>query len=268
MGGELVIEGPQQKRDLSFKKQPEMESFKRELPVFLTKYWSRNFYKPLLDGREVYLGVMGGCTLYFVVDEVCAESVPSLKCNHSKSDTRVIHHMIEADKSTPGDIVVRVSDSDILVLLLHHVHRVSSTIRMEVGTRGQGDLRYVNITKIAAAIGQAMCAALTGLYVFTICNYTSAFARKGKSRPYAIVTKSNKFQRAFASMSHTVPTKEVFKILQDFVCVLYGTRKLVPLNKHRFKVVEKTYKRKSNAKHPFEKLKSIAGSSILHVKRN
>ena len=55
MGGELVIEGPQQKRDLSFKKQLEMESFKRELPVFLTKDWSSNFYKPLLDGRELYL---------------------------------------------------------------------------------------------------------------------------------------------------------------------------------------------------------------------
>ena len=185
---------------------------------------------------------MGECTRYFVEDEVRAESVPSLKCNHSKADTRVILHMIEADKSTPGDIVVRASDTDILVLLLHHVHRVSSTVWMEVGTRGQGDLRYVNITKIAAAIGQTMCAALPGLHVFTGCDYTSAFARKGKIRPYAIVTKSNKFQRAFASMSHTVPTEEVVKILQDFVCVLYGARKLVPLNKHRFNLVEKTYK--------------------------
>ena len=245
-----------------------MESFKQELLVFLTKDWSSNFYKPLLDRREVYLGVMGGCTQYFVVDEVRAESVPSLKCNHSKADTRVILHMIEADKSTTGDIIVRVSDTDILVLLVHHVHRVSSTVRMEVGTRGQGDLLYVNITKIAAVIGQVMRAAFPGLYAFTGCDYTSDFTRKGRSRPYAIVRKSNKFQRDFASMSHTVPTKEVIKILQEFVCVRYGTRKLVLLNKHHFNVVEKSYKRRSNAKHPFEKLKSIAGSSIHHVKWN
>ena len=62
---------------------------------------------------------MGECTRYFVVDEVRAESVPSLKCNHSEADTRVILHMIEADKST-GDIVIRAPDTDILVLLLHH----------------------------------------------------------------------------------------------------------------------------------------------------
>lgn len=263
VGEELVIKGPEQKRDSSFKKQLERESFKRELPIFLTKDWSSNLYKPLLDDKEVYLGVMGECTRYFVEDgEVHAESVPSLKCNHSEADTRVILHMLEADKSIPGDIVIRASDTDILVLLLHHVHRVSSTVWMEVGTRGQGTLRYVNVTKIAAAIGSGMCAALPGLHAFTGCDYTSAFARKGKSRPYAIVTKSDKFQTAFASLSQAVPSEEIIQVLRDFVCVLYGARKAVPLNKHRFNVVEKTYRQKSNANHPFEKLKSIAGSSI------
>ncbi len=42
VGGELVIEGPQQKRDASFKKLLERESFKRELPVFLQKDWSND----------------------------------------------------------------------------------------------------------------------------------------------------------------------------------------------------------------------------------
>ena len=98
VGGELVIEGPQQKRDSSFKKQLERESFKRELPVFLTKDWCSDFYRPILEGREVYLGVMGECTRYFVENgAVHAESVPSLNCNHLEDDTRVISHMIEAD---------------------------------------------------------------------------------------------------------------------------------------------------------------------------
>ena len=44
--------------------------------------------------------------------------------------------------------------------------------------------------------------------------------------------------------------------------LLYGARKLVSLNKHRFSIVEKTYQQKSNVKYPFERLKSIAGSSI------
>ena len=261
--GELVIEGPQQKRDASFNKLLERESFKRELPVFLHRNWSSNFYKSLLEGREVYLGVMGQCTRYLVENgEVHAEPVPSLNCNHSEADTRVILHMIEADKSTPGDIVIRASDTDILVLLLHHQHRVSSTVWMEVGNRGQGNLRYVNVTKIADSIGHEMCTALPGLHAFTGCDYTSAFVRKGKIRPYEIVKQSVKFQKAFASLSQDVPSVEVINVLQDYVCVLYEARKIVKLNKHRFNVVDKTYSRKSNAGRPFDKLKTIAGSSI------
>lgn len=263
VGGELVIEGPQQKRDASFKKLLERESFKRELPVFLQKDWSNDFYKPILDGREVYLGVMGGCTRYFVEDgAVHAEPVPSLNCNHAEADTRVILHMIEADKSTTGDIVIRATDTDILVLILHHLHRVSSTVWMEAGTSGQGNLRYVNVTKIAAEIGPEMCAALPGLHAFTGCDYTSAFTKKGKKKPYELVRKSDNFQTAFASLSQTEPTEETVKVLQDFVCVLYGARKIVPLNKHRFTVVDRTYNRKANAARPFDKLKSISGSSI------
>ena len=56
--GELVIKGAHQKRDQSFRKQLQMESFKQEVPIFLRKDWLSNFYKPLMDGREPYLGVM------------------------------------------------------------------------------------------------------------------------------------------------------------------------------------------------------------------
>ena len=276
-GGKLVIDGPQQKRVGSFKKQLEVEEFKKELPVFLMKNWSSSHLKPLLENRVVYLGVMEECTRYFVEDGVVKEeSVDSLKCNHAEADTRVIIHMIEADKSTPGDIVIRASDTDILVLLLYHLHRITSTVWMEVGTTGRGNRRYINVTKIAAEIGPAICAALPGLQAFTGCDYTSAFARKGKSRPYEIVSKTAKFQKALGSLSHTVPTAETVKVLQDFVCVLYGARKVVPLNKHRFNMVDRTYRQKSTAAHPFDKLKSIDGSSIppceaelaLHVDRS
>jgi hypothetical protein len=123
-----------------------------------------------------------------------------------------------------------------------------------------------------------MCAALPGLLAFTGCDYTSAFARKGKSMPYAIVSKTDKIQEAFGSLSNTVPTAETVKVLQNFVCVLYGARNVVPLNKHRFNVVDHTILQAEGHcdAHPFDKLKSIDGSSIppceaeltLHVDRN
>jgi len=222
---EMFITGPEQKRDTSFKKLLERESFKRELPGFLKENWSSSLFLPLLQDKELYLGVMGDCTRYFVEHEAIhthsvpslncnhseADTSPSLNCNHSEADTRVVLHMIHADKITPRDIVIRASDTNILVLLLHNVHRGSSTAWMETGTRGQGNVRYLNFNKIAAEIGR---------------------------------------------------TQSVIKDLEEFVCALYGAKKRLPLNKHRFNVVDKTYNRRANTVRPFDKLKSIAASSI------
>lgn len=258
---ELVIDGPSQKRDSNFKKQLERESFKRNLPLFLAKDWSRDEYGILLEGKELYLGVMEDCTRYFVEGgKVCTESVPSLSCNHAEADTRVILHMIQSSRSMNGDIVIRASDTDILVLAVHHLHRVTSPIWMETGNKRHGNLRYINATKIAATIGQRLCGALPGLHAFTGCDYTSAFLRHGKSKPYAILKMNEEFQRAFASLSSIVPTEKTIKTLQYFVATLYGAKGSTSLNKHRFNVVEKTYNHKGKA--PFSKLKSIAGSSI------
>ena len=124
----------------------------------------------------MYLRVMGECTKHFVENgDVHVESIPTLECNHAEADTRVVLHMIQSDKEATGDIVVRASDTDIglLVLLVHHVHRVSSMVWMEIGSKGMRNLRYLNARKIAERLGPDICAALPGLHAFTGCDYTS-----------------------------------------------------------------------------------------------
>lgn len=82
------------------------------------------------------------------------QSITHLNCNHPEADTRVCLHVIDADRDMPnGDIVVRATDTDILVILLHHLHRVTSDVWMDVGTTGRGNRRYVSISAIASGIG-------------------------------------------------------------------------------------------------------------------
>ena len=103
------------------------ESFKRELPTFLAKNWQSDHYKTILEGHEIYLGVKDSCIRFYVKNGVIkTENVPTLCCNHAEADTRTILNMIHADQMTPGDIMIRGSDTDILVLLLHHLHREKS----------------------------------------------------------------------------------------------------------------------------------------------
>ena len=46
-----------------------------------------------------------------------------------------------------------------------------------------------------------MCDALPGFHAFTGSDYTSAFVRKGKVRPFAFLEKDTVAQKAFAQMS-------------------------------------------------------------------
>ena len=72
----------------------------------------------------------------------------------------------------------------------------------------------------------------------------------------------HKFIRVFSSLSYKEPDDEMFAVLEEFVCLMYGAKKTTTLNKYRFDVVSRTYNRKSNSVRPFDKLKSNEGSGI------
>ena len=97
-----------------------------------------------------------------------------------------------------------------------------------------------------------MCAALPAFHSFTGSDYTSAFVRKGKIRPFLNLQKNDAAQIAFAelsqsqSLSHT--TEEA---LQMFTSCMYGAKgQGCDLNKHRFKIVEKEYSPKPGSRNP------------------
>ena len=53
-----------------------------------------------------------------------------------------------------AEVVIRALDTDILVVLLHHVHMMKNNVWMGTGTNGKGNRRFVSVTKIAANFGR------------------------------------------------------------------------------------------------------------------
>ena len=178
-----VIAGQDQVRPKDIAKALKSPSFKQQLPRFLIKDWASEHHVSILSDREVYLGVDGECIKFCVVNgRVEKQSIARLECSHPEADTRLCIHMVDADGDMhSGDIVVRAADTDILVILLHHLHRVTSNVWMDVGTSERGNRRYVNVSAIASRIGPECCSALPAFHVYTGCNYTAAFVRKGKN---------------------------------------------------------------------------------------
>ena len=200
--------------------------------------------------------------------------------NHEEADTKICLHAEFIDKSNEeiSDIAIRGSDTDIAVILIHHCHRFDANIWMDSGTAAKNNRRYIDISGISKALGQQLCTALPSFHAYSGCDYTSAFVRKGKLRPFKKLEKMLDVQRVFAEMAQSSGDEAWHReVLFRFTAVLYGAKdnSKTSLNAQRFKTFEKAYRPKANSKNLLDKLKGLDASSIppceseiaMHIKR-
>ena len=85
--------------------------------------------------------------------------------------------------------------------------------------------KFVDVQKVAAAVGQNTCCAFPGLHSSTGCDTVSAFGGKGKISAFKLMQKNTKYQDAFTQLGKewSVPG-DLFKVLQEFTCKLYAAR--------------------------------------------
>ena len=99
------------------------------------------------------------------------------------------------------------------------------------------------------------------------CDYTAAFSRKGKVRPFKCLENSEEAQYAFASLAVDLPTiKEEVSDIEKFICALYGNRKLDSVNDARFHIFCDKYKKKDENQ-SVTKVKSFDGSRVPPCKK-
>jgi len=148
-----TITGPDQIHPKDLNKALKSTSFKSQLPRFLLKDWGDQRHAHALRDKEVYIGVDDVCARFAVEGGQIHKSIVGELCsNHPEGDTRICQHLMHINESRLSDndnVVIRASDTDILVILLHHVHETTLGVWMEVGTSGRGDRRYVNVSQIA-----------------------------------------------------------------------------------------------------------------------
>ena len=195
------------------------------------------------------------------------ESVDDMVTNHDEADTLVCFYARCMDSSgETGNTVVRASDTDIAIIFLYHSHTFTATLWMDTGTNAKNTRRYINLTAIGEVLGPLLCESLPAFHAFTGCDYTSAFVRKGKKRPFAKLEKSKDTQRVFASLGSEKGVTATNRVsLQTFTASMYGAKQKeswMPLNKYRHKVFQKAYRPKATAKNPLEKLKGLDSSGL------
>ena len=260
------IIGPQQPRPADFNEALRSTSFKRELPTFLLNEWKEQAYANIIHERHVYVGHLDECRHFYVEDGVVRhETIDVLGCNDAEADTRICLHARGIDDvGNANNIIIRTSDTDIAVIMIHHAWKLLATLWMDTGTSNGKNRRYVDLSAIAISISSNVCQALLAYHAFTGTDYTSAIIRKGKVRQFRRLESSNDAQYALIAITSGKVDASSERALLKFGATLFGAKaaESSSLNGFRYTAFEKAFGPSANAKNPLNKLNDVDASSL------
>ena len=114
-------------------------------------------------------------------------------------------------------------DTDVFILSLAFHAEVGAALFQKCGTKTRR--RVVDISKVAATVGEGVCKALIGMHAYTGCDTVSAFAGKGKAKALKLLTTSSENQDTFTKVGQEwdIPPERMDK-LEAFIFLLYATK--------------------------------------------
>jgi hypothetical protein len=230
------IAGPRTKVPRDFKSFMLNADNKTQLIRLLLSEWQTSKYARILRGRHVYFVCEEKCvslTSYEGVT-VTVSPVEELHSDHEEADTRIVLHCLYAAQTALAEtrVVVRSPDTDVLVVLLHYASSIGQPLFFDTGVGNKR--RLVNVMEIASAIGPQICQALPAFHSFTGCDYTSAFVRRGKLRPFQLLKEHPEFVQLFSRLGDAACLEyTVMHQIERFVCHMYGKPAQCDTNKLR-----------------------------------
>ena len=116
-----------------------------------------------------------------------------------KADTRMILHSVYADSNIfsndrKGRIIIKSSDTDVLVLCVHYFPKLENTEEMWFQTGSVSNLkdgrRFLPVHDICSSLEPSICNLLPATHALTGCDTTSSFFGLGKKSMYKLLQKS------------------------------------------------------------------------------
>lgn len=158
-----------------------------------------------------------------------------------EADTRIVVHILHALNSSCSSIIVKTSDSDIVVILIGHYgqfHEISEDCQIHVLYGTGKNKRILSIGSMSNALGPARSIALPLFVALTGCDTTSGFKGRSKgicfkawkrSPPELTDVFCDLLKQPFQTFSED---SSIFKALENFFVNIYGG-KSGPINELR-----------------------------------
>ena len=176
------------------------------------------------EGLSVYIsGVCGDVALK--VSKKGNEEIVSLVSNQEEAEARIMLHCAEAVKRKAKVIVVRSSDTDVLVLLIHHYFAINATqIFLQVGVKGKhtNNTRLIPVHEIVANLTPVQRNIVLPVYCITGCDTISSFQAIGKKTVFNVFRKITADIADMKLLGNGRLCQKVIDSCTYFVGALYG----------------------------------------------
>ena len=183
------------------------------------------------------------------------------------ADTAIVSAALEIAASRHCAVGVVADDTDILVMLVHHVVPSMSPVYFVSEAQKTAEQRRINISSLQQHIGAAACQQILVLHAIGGCDSTSAIYGRGKG------TVMRKLTRTSAAVSYCETLQTIDSSLPDVVAA--GTQLLIllfdgkpgdTLNKLRYSTYCKLAAQSLSRPQP-EKLPPTDRASYFHILR-
>lgn len=121
-------------------------------------------------------------------------------CDHEEADTRMILHARQAVESGHTNIMLRSSDTDVLVLAVAHFKQVGAE-EFWIATGTGKHYRYIPVHEVYQSLGPSRSAGLPFLHAFSGCDTVSSFTNVGKKTHWIVANSNDSFWPAFEMLS-------------------------------------------------------------------
>ena len=249
------VTGSSQKRPRNWLEAMKNTSFKISLNKFLVEYWNDNSLVDLIGEKILYVNCGDTCYKCQVVSNCVVRSDEArLYSNHEEADSRMFFHVscLAENYSSTSDVnvVVRSTDTDSLIIdvgcfqkLLEKHQKLK--LWLEMGVETKNTLRYVSVNQIYSFLGQLLSSALPAFHALFGSDYTAAFSRKRKVRPFKCLENIEEAQCVFSNLAVDLQSiKEEVIDIEKFICALYGKKNWIPLMMRGFNFFAISAKRK------------------------
>ncbi|CAH1107865.1 unnamed protein product [Psylliodes chrysocephalus] len=244
---EFTITGPEQVRPSDFAKELKNLNFKEALVDFFISHWATDEAVSFIQNKIINVNFRQ-CHSFTVnsSNHVVLSVDEELSCSeHEEADTKIVYHACNINYQ--ANIVIRSVDTDIAAIMLGNMHHLKNDSCVWILTGTGNNLRYVNLTKIHAELGDSICRSLPGFDAITGCDYNPAFFRKGKLEPYKILKKHQEYQKAFMKFGNNEliedndEQRNVFNIVQKFICNIYNVGSIIDVDAARLQMFIDSY---------------------------